>query len=206
VMYSFPRETKQILDSSFLLSFIRFAQEVQDTGLELLVGYLNTESLILSVLGDVSLTVGTFENTRIFSLDKFLVSEEERRGPKARIYLPGIFNWVQFDQAKSCRAKLPATWKKIHQDSAYSEAAFQMAVEPSFGQPQLYRHHFVCIQNQFDALQGLSAKDRKLLLLDWLDKAKASYGELSSAGLEFERHGRGDHIGAWTAVLNGLSI
>jgi hypothetical protein len=206
VMYSFPRDTKQILDSNFLLSFIRFAQEVQDTGLNLLVGYLNTESLILSVLGDVSLSIGTFENTRMFSLDKFLVSEEERRGPKARIYLPGLFNWIQFDQAKECRSKLPSIWGSIHQDSPHSEAAFQMAVEPAFNQPQLYRHHFICIQNQFDMLQSLSSKDRKALLLEWLGNAKASYSKISSLGIEFERHGRGSHIDPWINVLKSLAL
>jgi hypothetical protein len=206
VMYAFPRETKQIQDPNFLLSFIRFAQEVQDTGLELLIGYLNVESLVLSVLGDVSLTVGTFENTRMFSLDKFLVSEEERRGPKARIYLPGLFNWIQIDQAKFCRSSLPAIWKKIHQDSQYSEAAFQMAVEPTFGQPQLYRHHFVTIQNQFDALQSLDSKGRKELLLDWLGSAKSNYSTLAKSGVEFERHGRGGHIDPWIKVLTDLSI
>lgn len=206
LIYSYPRDTKQILDAKFLLACLSFSREIQDTGLRLTLGYLNSESLIFSLLGDVALTVGTFENTRMFSLDKFLVNDEERRGPRARIYLPGLLNWIQFDQAKDCAKKAPSIWKNIHRDSRHSEAAFKMAVEPAFNQPQLYRHHFICIQEQFDALKPLAPKDRKALMLEWLELARSSYGQLTRLGVEFEKHGRGSHIDAWIDVLKNAAV
>lgn len=206
LIYFCPRDTKQITDASFLLACLSFSKEVQDTGLQLTIGYSNTESLLLSLLGDITLSYGTFENTRIFSLDKFLVSDEERRGPRARIYLPGLFNWIQFDQARDLSVKAPEVWKKIHRDSAHSEAAFQMAVEPAFNQPQLYRHHFVCMQEQFEDLGKLAVSDRKALLIEWFTAAKASYVALSKAGIEFEKHGRGSHIEPWLQVAQSATV
>ncbi len=83
LMYQHERDTKQIGDAAFLRAAHDFFEEIQSTGLSLTVGYTNTECVLYSVLDDIELTIGAFENTRIFSIDKFLVSEEDRRGPKA---------------------------------------------------------------------------------------------------------------------------
>lgn len=203
LIFAQQRDSKQVVDSEYLQSCLIFSKEVQDAGLQLTIGYLNTESLLFSLLGDVTLSYGTFENTRIFSLDKFLVTDEERRGPRARIYLPGLFNWIQFDQAKECRSKALTTWHAIHRDSRHSEEAFKMAVDPAFNQPQLYRHHFICMQEQFEELRNLLVVDRKVLLLDWMHKAKASYASLAKAGIVLEKHGQGTHIDPWITAIKG---
>lgn len=101
------RSLKQISDANFLVDYMDTIKSTIDADLEVIVGYTNTESILYTLCGDLSLTVGAFENTRIFSLDKFIVSDEDRRGPKPRIYMPELLNWVNFEEAKLLRKQSP---------------------------------------------------------------------------------------------------
>jgi hypothetical protein len=204
LMYQHERDTKQIADAEFLRAAHDFFGEIQGTGLSLTVGYTNTECVLYSVLDDIELTVGAFENTRIFSIDKFLVSEEDRRGPKARIYLPGLLNWVQFEDARQIRAKAPKVWEAIHVPTEYSEQALAQAVDPTFNQPPLYKHYFKIMGQEFDVLASMGRGERIAYLQKRVAGARQSYQAIEKANILLERHGRGGHLPAWAHYLSGL--
>lgn len=205
LMYQHERDTKQIADASFLRAAHDFFSEIQSTGLGLTVGYTNTECLLYSVLDNIELTVGAFENTRIFSIDKFVVSEEERRGPKARIYLPGLMNWVQFEDARRIKADAPKVWASIHTPTVHSEQALAQAIDPTFNQPPLYKHYFLVMQGEFSALAQLDRPARISRLQARVAGARRAYRAIEEAGVILERHGRGSHLTDWNSYLSGLS-
>lgn len=205
LMYQHTRDTKQIADDAFLRAAHDFFAEIQGTGLSLTVGYTNTECLLFSVLDDIELTIGAFENTRIFSIDKFVVSEEERRGPKARIYLPGLLNWVQFEDARQIKSKAPKVWEAIHTPTEHSEQALAQAIDPTFNQPPLYKHYFVVMSSEFETLAKMDRQARLARLKARVAGARRRYKEIEDAGIILERHGRGSHLPAWSNYLSGLS-
>ncbi len=196
------RPTKQIQSDAFLVEKMTFIQELQSSGMNVVLGYLNTESLLMTVFNNATLTIGTFDNTRIFSIDKFVANDEDKRGPRPRIYLNGLMNWVRFDQAKAIRDALPKVWAEIYEETDYGNAALTAPTDPHFSQPTLYKHHHVAISRQFDALKGVTASDRVELLNEWLDSASAAYRSISKAGIELDLHGAGTHITPWSKALN----
>jgi len=205
LMYQHERDTKQIADADFLRAAHDFFAEIQSTGLSLTVGYTNTECLLYSVLDNVELTIGAFENTRIFSIDKFVVSEEERRGPKARIYLPGLLNWVQFDDARRIKAEAPKVWAAIHTPTGHSEQALAQKIDPTFNQPPLYKHYFLVMQGELSVLASMDRTARIARLKVRVAGARRAYRAIEEAGVILERHGRGTHLAAWNTYLSGLS-
>ncbi|GKS89670.1 hypothetical protein AVTE2539_09915 [Acidovorax sp. SUPP2539] len=204
LMYQHERDLKQIQDPEFLREGIRFFKDVLATGLRLTVGYTNTEGLLLTAAGDLDITMGAFENTRIFSVDKFLESEGDRRGPKARIYLPGLLNWVQFEDAKSIRARAPEVWREIYRPTDWSEEALERPLEPTFNQPPLYKHYFSNTHDIVQELNEFNLRDRRAYLLRRVEIGLWAYRELSSKGVQLERHGQGGHLPAWRSVLQAL--
>jgi hypothetical protein len=205
VLVSFERETKQISDSEFLVSYLDFLNEIKETGLDFVAGHLNTESLLFSVLDHGAITIGTFENTRIFSLDKFVERDDEaRRGPRARIYLPGMLNWIQVDQAKQIRDEAPEVWEKVYRATSFSEQALNQATEPHFNQPPLYRHHLINICEQFDMLSHYDQRGKCNLLLEWIEGAIQANRELRGKYIELERHGDGGHLEAWRKSISNF--
>lgn len=201
LMYQHVRDTKQVQDASFLKSCNVFFGEIVGSGLKLTVGYTNVEGLLFATAANITVSMGSFENTRIFSVEKFLESEGERRGPKARIYLAGLLNWVQFQDAKTIQTRAPEIWKAVYNPTKWADIALALPVEPTFNQPQLYKHFFKNIHDQVSSMKALSLPQRRLELLERLRQARIFYSQLSASGIELEKHGRGGHIEAWLKVL-----
>jgi hypothetical protein len=201
LIYQHSRDTKQIQDARFLNACLEFFHEVIGTGLKLIVGYTNTEGLLFSTSADLTITMGAFENTRMFSVEKFVETEGQMRGPKARIYLSGLLNWVQLQDAKTIQNRSPRIWDAIYERTDSAEQALASPVEPTFNQPQLYKHFFQNLDDHVTSLKTLSLQERRLDLVERLRRARNWYSELERAGIQLERHGKGDHIGAWLGVL-----
>ena len=198
----YARPTKQVLSKSFLDEMLKLLTEVQEVGLKVTVGYSNTESLLYLLTGDIDITMGAFENTRMFSLDKFVESDEDRRGPKSRIYLPGLLNWIQFNEAKSLQSADAKLWAKVYRPTRFGDAALKQAMEPTFNQPVLYRHYFIAFAEQVAALKKLTRLDRYNTIRSWLKNAISLNEAISDIPIDFERHGRGDHLQQWLHVVN----
>lgn len=203
LMYMHERDHKQIQDVEFLREGLRFFADVLATDLKLTLGYTNTEGLLFTAAGDLDITMGAFENTRIFSVDKFLESEGDRRGPKARIYLPGLMNWVQFEDAKSIRSRAPEVWRAIYSPTDWSEDALARPVEPTFNQSLVYKHYFSNTHDAVSELSALNLTERRALLLRRVEIGLWAYRELNTRGVQLEKHGQGGHLAAWQAVLQG---
>lgn len=200
LMYEHVRDYKQIQDAEFLREALRFFKEVMATGLKLTIGYTNTEGLLYTAAGDPNITMGAFENTRIFSVDKFVESDGDRRGPKARIYLPGLMNWVQFQDAKLIRELAPRVWERVYMPTKWGEDALAQSVEPTFNQPALYKHYFLNMQSQVNVLKQIPISERRNYLLQRVADAMAAYQALPR-GLNLERHGMGSHLPGWQSAL-----
>lgn len=196
------RSKKQIIEKETILQSLNFFSEIIQADLELVVGYTNTESLLYSLAGDLTLTMGSFENTRIFSIDKFLVSDDDRRGPKARIYLPGLLNWIQIEQAKEIKKELPSLWTQIYDETSYGNAALTSPVEPKFNQPDLYKHYFESFYKQFCTLKSISFEERYITLRGWIKAALKNYEAIERGYIDIEKHGDSEHLQSWLNAIN----
>lgn len=201
LIYSAPRETKQIHDADLLIACHRLGVEMHGIGLELTWGHQNTEALLATAQGDIGVTMGSFENTRIFSTDKFVVTDENRRGPKARVFLKGLLNWVQFEQAREIRKSLPRVWNDIYQTSAHAEQSFAQVLEPTFNQPQLYKHYFLNISEEMKVISSISVDNRKAYLRERIERAQAYYAQIGRT-IQLEKHGQGTHLLPWLKAVD----
>ena len=196
------RNTKQIRDSAFLMQYLLTVRELINVGLKVVVSHLNTEGLLFSLVEGCDVTFGAYENTRIFSSDKFIVSDEERRGPKARIYVSGLLNWIDFAQARDIKTKMGVLWEDVYMDSEYGDQVLQGQTDPHFNTPNLYKHYFSCFSNQFNELISVDLKSRHSLLRAWLKQANEYYEQIEDFPMDLERHGQGTHIQPWLDTIN----
>ncbi|WP_420390535.1 hypothetical protein [Marinobacter sp.] len=205
ITFSDERETKQIQAADDLKNRCEFLEEAKAADLEILVGYCNTEGLVYACLGGLEVTYGAFENTRKFSIDRYVVNESAQRGPAPRIYLPGLFNWIRLNEAKNIRENLPELWSKIYRPTSFGDKALDALVEPNFNSPNLYKHHFCVYADQFDELSGRTKAERKEYLIECLNAARAHYQTISSERILIDQHGSNDHLEPWIKVLKGLN-
>ena len=180
------------------------SRALSNAGLSVVAGHLNSESVLFTLIDEIAVTFGSFENTRIFTLDKFIESEEERRPPKARIYLPALFNWIQYDQAIQIRDDDPVLWAQVYRSTQHGDGVLAAPVEPYFNQPPLYKHHFVCMHDQIKGLAKESPLQRYRHLRDHIREGMALYRRIDEMPLELDPHGRGEHLPVWLDSLNGF--
>ena len=201
----FGQRLKQIQDYDKLNCYMEFVDELSNADLEVICGYMNVEGLLASVLDINAVTMGAYENTRMFSIDKFLVNDTVKMGPAPRIYLPNLLNWVRFDTALEIKEDLPDLWEQIYTPTVYSEEVFAAARPPHFSQPPLYRHHFVLIDQQYKEMAALSKVDRVNSLAGKVATAHELYGELDASGiLFFDANCKGDHLVIWNRILRNI--
>jgi hypothetical protein len=202
VLVNAERKTKQIQSGDFLFAYMRFLYQLREAGLNVIASHLNSEAVPLSIVDGVTLTFGSFENTRMFSLDKFLESDEERRAPKSRIYLPALLNWIQFDHAAQIRQEAPELWSRIYTPTKYGDRVFERGVEPYFNQPDLYKHHFLCMYAQLNEFGKASPSERFNLLREHIRAGIRYYQEIEEMPLDLDLHGGGGHLQPWLDALN----
>jgi hypothetical protein len=149
--------------------------------------------------------MGAYENTRGFSIDKFLENEGERRGPAARIFLPRLLNWIRWNTADEIRKDFPELWDEIYTPTKYSEEVFKDGKDPHFSQPPLYKHHFLLMDNIYRELARQSIVDRKQNINNRIRSASGLYKKLDEAGiLFFDANCQGDHLPIWNRLVRNM--
>lgn len=194
--------TKQICNFPKLQAHIDFIEDLKQASLEVIVGYCNTESIVLTLLDPDGIGIGAYENTRGFSVDKFLEEDTEIRGPAPRLYFPKLLNWIRYDTAVEIRQDHPEIWNKIYTPTEYSEHSFSRG-RPHFTHPEPYKHHFILICNQIKELAQLNLTQRIDRVKKMIANAKSLYDEIESSGvMYFDRNCSGDHLPVWNRIVH----
>ena len=201
----FDEISKQLKNYDKLLSYVTFIQDLQEAELEVICAYCNTEGLLLTLLDVYGITMGAYENTRGFSIDKFLEDDQDRRGPAARIFLPKLLNWVRWDTADEVRTDFPALWEEIYTPTEHSEEVFERGQMPHFTQPPLYKHQFELMANIYDELSGQDLQERKQNLINRIRTANDLYSRFDQEGvLFFDDNCKGGHLPVWNRLVRHM--
>ena len=203
LLCQFNETSKQIQDFDKLWSYIEFTNSLCESGLKVILGYCNTEAILYTLLNCEAVTLGAYENTRNFSIDKFLEEDGERRGPAPRLYIPKLLNWLRFDTVTEIRQDHPELWAEIYTSTTYSDSILD--IKPSFNKPELYKHHFCTIGSQLNELLQKDLNSRKSLVTKWVSDASNLYQKIDDAKVMFfDRNCSGDHLPTWNRILNKL--
>lgn len=201
----FDEISKQLQNYDKLLAYVKFIQDLQGAELDVICGHCNTEGLLLTLLDIDGVTMGAYENTRGFSIDKFLDDDRERRGPAARIFLPKLLNWIRWSTADEIRSDFPELWDEIYTPTDYAEAVFASGQAPHFSQNPLYKHQFQLMSNLYRELAAQSLTERKENLVDRIRTAHELYGRLNGAGvLFFDDNCQGGHLPVWNRLIRHM--
>lgn len=199
---SLTESTKQIRSYDKLLSHMRVIQELSDADLDVIVGYCNTESLLLSICDPYAVTMGAYENTRAFSIDKFFGNDEDRRGPAPRIYFPRLINWMRWDTAMEIREDYPKIWTRIYEPTLFSESLISRGEAAHFTKPELYKHHFQVMASQLSHLRSIPSVERVSAVHELVVNASNLYQDIQDAGVMFaDDNCSGAHLPVWSRIL-----
>lgn len=194
--------SKQIKDADYLLSLFKFIDALKTNNLKVVIGYLNTEAVLLSLADPDIVTMGTYENTRAFKIRTFEITEDSvQAGPNPRLYISKLLQWIEYPYISFIR-RAYKNLEDIFDINKYQAEMFEKSFNWHFSKPQLYKHHFLVFSDQLRRLSKLKGKKRYEMLKNMLSSSIEKFEELSSKGIVLDTNSDGSHLYIWATVAN----
>lgn len=196
------RPHKQIDDIELLDGLLRFVFALRRNDMEVVLGYLNTEILLLLAADPTAVATGSYENLRMFSTTAFVDEEPTpRRGPNARLYISQLCQWVDTRYLGAIRRALRDA-DSFFDQTRYHAEMFQASYNWHFARPEPYKHYFQVIADQVRCLSQLSGLERVSAIRATLTSTLDRFRQLEAAGVILDSDSAGSHISAWLTELN----
>ncbi|TKJ43759.1 hypothetical protein CEE36_03470 [candidate division TA06 bacterium B3_TA06] len=197
-----PR-SKQIKDIDFLYSLLKFVDKLSQhpNKLEVILGYLNTESLVLSLASPSIITIGSYENTRMFNIANFSLPEPRPRGPTPRLYVTKLLQLIDYNYIGAIRRVLGDS-SDIFDENRYQAIMFDPDYRWWFTKPEPYKHYFLEFSRQLRTIRSVRERKRYELVSSMMRSAIGLYSELRDSGIIFDSESDGSHIAAWLTAAN----
>ena len=195
------RTSKQIDDIDSLLSLLQLIHALRQNNLEVIVGYVNTEALLLLAADPTGLTVGSYENLRMFNLRAFEEDDQGlMRGPSARIYVSTLLQWIEHQYIGAITREIPP--EEFFDHTRYRIQMFEPSYNWHFTKAEPYRHYFAVFAPQLRYFANLTMSQRFVNLREVCENAYSRFMELEQRGIIFDRDSDGHHLPRWLTVLN----
>ncbi len=183
-----PRNS-QITDAEFLLNLMNFIHILHKNKMIIVLGYLNSESLILSIANPSIVTIGSFGNLRIFNSKMFEETEAgEIKVPSYKIYSPVLLDWIDapYVDLMRDRAIVP---NEFFGNNTYLETMFSDGYNGSAQSNEPYKHYFIEISKQLQDIRSSNGADRYSKVSEMLRNAKDEYSRINDTGIDIGRQG-----------------
>jgi hypothetical protein len=201
LIFDFPRNTKQIKDADLLSEAMYFIRCLKQNNFAVYLGYVNTEALLYSLAFPDSITCGSYDNLRGFSIKRFRSDEGgQQQGPKARLYSSVLLQWIEHTYISPIQ-QLYNNWEEIFSESRYKPLMFTPEFNWHFQKPELYKHYFIELSRQINALPE-TYEERKTHINSIVNKAIKIYAEIDSSGVYFDQNSDGTHLYHWLTAIN----
>jgi hypothetical protein len=193
--------SKQIKDAGFICDTLIFIELLKNSDLEVHVGYTNTEGLLYALANADSITMGSYENLRQFSIKRFSESENKPMSPpKARLYSRQLLQWVDYGYLDAIRA-LYNDWDSIFEDSKYRPLMFQSEYNWHFSKPEPYKHFFLMFASQVEEITNESS-NLFHFMIQKINDAMEKFRELEYCGVILDENSDGSHLSYWLTAIN----
>lgn len=205
IVQTSPR-TKQLADADLLFAILSFVDVLAQNELDVILGYLNTESILLSIANPKIVTTGIYEKTRMFNIQNFEEREKTtQQGPTARLYISKLLQWVDHRYINAIRRALPGE-QNFFDENQYQALMFQPAYRWQFQKPELYKHGLLVLHRQLRELGQLEGKARYEAVRDTIKRAMSYYQRLEVGGAVFDYESGGNHLPAWLTAARQFGI
>ena len=197
---------KQLANFTTLSNMLKLIRVLKDNGFYVIVGYCNTEALLYSIANPDVVTMGSYENTRMFGMDAFKPKDGEIRSPNARIYVPQLFQWIDVGYVGAIQ-QIAAKNDEFFGINGYREEFFGQPRNKKwhFQNPLLYKHFFYEFSKQVSEISSYHEDERYRFLYSKLVTAQSLFQEFDNKGIILGKESDGNHIEMWMTVANSFA-
>ncbi len=193
--------TKQIKEAGYLYYVLLFMHYLKMNGLQVHIGYNNTEGFLYSILNPDSISMGTYENLRSFNIKRFEKRDKNKQNPpRARLYISSLLQWIDYGYISAIRLQY-SNAENIFEDSKYKPELFEPSFNWHFQKPQPYKHFFIIFNQQIKSVP-LNAEVRFDYVESAIKRAIKLFEEINESGILLDENSDGSHLYFWLTAFN----
>lgn len=189
---------KRIKDEEYLFKLMRFIDILRKNELLVHLGYTDIEGFLLSISGITSLSIGAYENTKCFGIDKFIKTEGKKQGPIPRIFSANLLQSIEYRFLPSLEM-LYDKYDMLFDDTKYKAEMFMPSFRWWFTKPQIYKHYFISYSNLLLQLPK-DYQGKYDFVLEKIEQAMIYFKEISDKVLLDEKN-NGEHLVHWINAM-----
>lgn len=198
-----PRR-KQLVDIDFLYRYMKFIDALKNNDLFVMLGYLNIESLLLLLADPDAVTIGSYDNLRMFKIKDFEPKDNKPiRAPSPRIYSSQLLQLIQSNYLGAIQRV--ANGEFDIDDSKYKVSIFEPTFNWHFHQPILYKHFFLVFSEQLRIICALSGQERYNKINELINNSIHLNRLIEERGVTMDDDSNGSHLAPWQTVANLFS-
>lgn len=191
---------KRIRDERYLFELMKFIDILRQNDLLVHLGYTDIEGFILSLSDITSLSIGSYENTKSFNIEKFRITEGRRMGPNARVFSNNLLQNVEYTYLASLEASYPR-FNELFPENDYKIVMFEPTYNWHFTKPEIYKYYFLEYSKILNELPE-NYEERYEYILEKLNQSMIYYKEIEDNGVLLDERSNGNHITHWINVIN----
>jgi hypothetical protein len=190
---------KQLKDIKLLGSLLSLVDAFRANEMEVVCGYTNTEAILLALADANGVTLGSYENTRMFNIRNFEETDKPQGAPNPRIYCSKLLNWINSDYVDTIKRVLPEG-DDFFDKTSYRADMFVPTFQWHFNKPEIYKHYFKVFGSQLSEAFNLPARERYEYVISSMKRARVEHQRLEDAGIFLDPDSAPSYLGQWLTV------
>lgn len=191
---------KRVRDEKYLFELMKFIDKLRENELLVHLGYTDIEGFILSLSDITSISIGAYENTRCFSIEKFKSNVGKRQGPNPRVFSAKLLQNVEYTYLAPLET-LYDKYDELFEDNEYKIKLFEPTFQWHFTKPEIYKYYFCEYSKLLKKLPG-EYDERYQFILEKIKESMIYYKEINDSGVLLDERSNGDHLIHWTNAIN----
>ena len=191
---------KRVRDEKYLFELMKFIDKLRENELLVHLGYTDIEGFILSLSDITSISIGAYENTRCFSIEKFKSNVGKRQGPNPRVFSAKLLQNVEYTYLAPLET-LYDKYDELFEDNEYKIKLFESTFQWHFTKPEIYKYYFCEYSKLLQKLPG-EYDERYQFILEKIKESMIYYKEINDSGVLLDERSNGDHLIHWTNAIN----
>lgn len=191
---------KRVRDEKYLFELMKFIDKLRENELLVHLGYTDIEGFILSLSDITFISIGAYENTRCFSIEKFKSNVGKRQGPNPRVFSAKLLQNVEYTYLAPLET-LYDKYDELFEDNEYKIKLFEPTFQWHFTKPEIYKYYFCEYSKLLQKLPG-EYDERYQFILEKIKESMIYYKEINDSGVLLDERSNGDHLIHWTNAIN----
>ncbi len=185
----------ELVDQRTLAGWMMFNHALNLNGFEVINGYSDILTPLLSAAGGTAGATGWWGNSKVFSLDRYEEAPDGGRRPVFRYLSKALFNSIRFDELHRLRERFPSILNALDSDTYYDPQ--------EASKPENQVQEIIQCWDAISSFAGTNDTPKLIQCYDWLTQAKELYAEINAIpGFRLTGRSNQSHLDALQDGIN----